>query len=157
LPRDAAGYPDAEFVAYFVFYGTCQKRFLGDEDVADRPIRLFHGAADDWLPVEPCRRYVARLQKAGKDVTLTEYPGALHAFDAHLSSSTSVGSGGTEGAELRLGGAKSGRVVNARTGQPFSMNDPCIERGATVGYDPEAHQKALKAVKEMLSAAFKLN
>jgi predicted esterase len=28
---------DAEFAAYFAFYGTCQKRFLGDEDVADRP------------------------------------------------------------------------------------------------------------------------
>jgi hypothetical protein len=37
------------------------------------------------------------------------------------------------------------------------MNDPRIERGATVGYDPEAHQKAQRAVKEVLSAVFKLN
>jgi dienelactone hydrolase len=148
---------DAEFAAYFAFYGTCQKRFLGDEDVADRPIRLFHGAADDWLPVEPCRRYVARLRKAGKDVALTEYPGALHAFDAHYLPPRLAVPGVQRGPSCDVEERSPGRLVNVRTGQPFSLDDPCIERGATVGYDPEAHQKALKAVKEMLSAVFKLN
>jgi dienelactone hydrolase len=147
---------DAEFAAYFAFYGTCQKRFLGDEDVADRPIRLFHGTADDWLPVEPCRRYVARLQKVGKDVTLTEYLGALHAFDAHYLPPRLSVPAVQRGPSCDLEERSPGRVVNVRTGQPFSMNDPCIERGATVGYDPAAHQKALKAVKESLRAIFKL-
>jgi dienelactone hydrolase len=155
--RRLYGPSDAEFAAYFTFYGTCQKRFLEDEDVADRPIRLFHGTADDWLPIEPCRRYVARLQKAGKDVTLTEYPGALHAFDAHyLPPRLSVPAVQT-GPTCDLAERSPGQMMNVRTGQPFSIKDPCIERGATVGYDPGAHQKALKAVTEILSAVFKLN
>jgi len=145
----------AEFAAYFTFYGTCQKRFIGDEDVADRPIRLFHGAADDWLPVEPCRRYVARLQKAGKDVTLTEYPGALHAFDAHYLPPRLSVPAVQRGPSCEVEERSPGQLVNVRTGQPFSLDDPCIERGATVGYDPDAHQKALKAVKEALTTLFK--
>jgi hypothetical protein len=36
--------------------------------------RFQRGAADDWLPMEACCYYVARLRRAGKDATLTEYP-----------------------------------------------------------------------------------
>src|ERR1700693_1696456 len=51
------------------------------EKVGTRPIRLYQGVADDWVPVGPCRDYVARLKKAGADISLVEYPGAYHAFD----------------------------------------------------------------------------
>jgi dienelactone hydrolase len=49
--------------------------------VSTKPIRLYHGSADDWMPVGPCRDYVARLRKAGAIVNLVEYPGANHVFD----------------------------------------------------------------------------
>ena len=52
-----------------------------DEKVSAKPIRLYHGIADDWVPVGPCRDYVARLKKAGANIDLVEYPGATHAFD----------------------------------------------------------------------------
>ena len=32
-------------------------------------------------PVAPCKAYVKRLKAKGKDVQLTEYPGAGHVFD----------------------------------------------------------------------------
>jgi dienelactone hydrolase len=70
-----------EFAAYIPFYAPCYTTFIGDDDVSDKPIRLFHGVADDYVPVGPCRSYVQRLRKAGKDVQLTEYPGADHLFD----------------------------------------------------------------------------
>ena len=44
--------------------------FIGDDDVADSPIRIFHGAADDYVPVAPCRAYVERLRQHGKDAAL---------------------------------------------------------------------------------------
>jgi len=53
---------------------------LGREDF--EPIRLFHGDADDWVAIGPCRAYVQRLKAAGADATLTEFPDAVHAYDA---------------------------------------------------------------------------
>jgi dienelactone hydrolase len=70
----------ATFAAYLPFYPPCYTSYIDDENVSDKPIRIFHGAADDYVPVSPCRAYVERLRKAGKDVTLTEYPDAQHAL-----------------------------------------------------------------------------
>jgi dienelactone hydrolase len=56
------------FAAYLPFYARCETRYIEGEQVSDRPIRIFHGAADDYVPVEPCRAYVERLRRAGKDV-----------------------------------------------------------------------------------------
>ncbi|MCA3017842.1 MAG: DUF1109 family protein [Rhodocyclaceae bacterium] len=44
-------------------------------------VRIFHGLADDYVPAAECRAYVVRPRKAGKDITLTEYPGAYHVLD----------------------------------------------------------------------------
>jgi Dienelactone hydrolase family len=71
----------ATYAAYVPFYAPCFTTYIGDEDVSDKPIRLYHGTADNYVPVAPCRTYVERLCKAGRDVTLTEYPDAHHAFD----------------------------------------------------------------------------
>jgi dipeptidyl aminopeptidase/acylaminoacyl peptidase len=70
-----------EFAAYIAFYAPCYITFIGDEDVSDNPIRLFHGAADNYVPVAPCRSYVQRLLRAGKNVELMEYPNVRHLFD----------------------------------------------------------------------------
>src|SRR5713101_4295808 len=78
------GPASVEFAAYVPVYAPCNTRYIDDEQVSDRPIRLLHGTADDWVPVAPCRQYVERLRRAGKDVKLFEYPDASHAFDVHL-------------------------------------------------------------------------
>ena len=57
-----------EFAAYLIFYPLCNTTFRDDEDVADKPIRVFHGSADDYAPVAPCRAYVERLKAKGKNV-----------------------------------------------------------------------------------------
>ena len=46
--------------------------------------------------------------------------------------------------------------MNEKTGAPFTFADPCIERGAHIGYNAAAHQATVKAVKEFLAATFKL-
>jgi dienelactone hydrolase len=39
----------ATFAAYVPFYAPCFTTYIGDEDVSEKPIRLFHGADDDRL------------------------------------------------------------------------------------------------------------
>jgi hypothetical protein len=50
-----------------------------------------------------------------------------------------------------------GIVVNSQTKQRFTYNDPCVERGATVAYDEQAHKSSLQAVEEILRDNLKLN
>jgi len=47
-------------------------------------------------------------------------------------------------------------LINKETKQPFSYNDPCVARGATVAGNSQAYGEALKAVKECLAVTFKL-
>jgi dienelactone hydrolase len=75
------GSAGARFALHIPFYAPCYYTFVGDEAVTDRPIRLFHGAADDLAPIQLCRAYVERLRHAGADAQITEYAGAYHAFD----------------------------------------------------------------------------
>lgn len=71
-----------QFAAYLAFYpSACYVQLFEEEQVSGGPIRIFIGSADDATPVEPCRRYVDRMRRAGRDVVLIEYPGAPHSFD----------------------------------------------------------------------------
>ena len=76
------GTPGLEFAAYVPFYPACNITFDHDEKINDKPIRIFYGELDEWSSPIPCEKYVNRLRKAGKDITITIYPGAHHNFDA---------------------------------------------------------------------------
>jgi len=76
--------PEVAFAAYIPLYASCNPTLIGDTDVSGVPIRMFHGAADDYVPVAPCRAYVERLRAVGKDVQLTEFADAHHAYDNPL-------------------------------------------------------------------------
>jgi dienelactone hydrolase len=141
-----------DFAAYIPFYASCGTTFVSDDEVSPNPIRMFHGAADNYVPVAPCRGFVERLKAKGANVTLTEYPGAHHVFDgrAFKTPVTAAKSQSTRGCELAE--AKGGVVVNVKTRQPFSYADPCVQLGPTIAYDEKAHAESLKAVKEFVSA-----
>ena len=151
------GSPGVEFAAYLPFYAPCNTTYLEDEALSDKPIRLFHGTADDWVPVAPCRQYVERLRRVGKDVKLFEYPDTYHAFDAYLLKAPLKIPQAQTGRRCFLQERAGGQIVNAQTGQAFTLDDPCIERGATVAYNAQAYSAALKDVKDFLTSAFKLN
>ena len=144
------------FAAYAPFYAPCFTTYIGDEDVSDRPIRLFHGTADKYVPVAPCRTYVERLRNAGKDVILTEYPDAHHAFDNSLLK-VAVAPQSQTTHRCTMKEEPEGAIINAATKQPFTMEDPCVERGPTLGYNGETTAAATQAVKEFLWVTHKLN
>jgi dienelactone hydrolase len=147
-----------EFAAYIPFYPDCMTTYQSDTEVADRPIRIFHGTPDDYNPVATCKAYVERLRSAGRDVQLTEYPNAPHAFDNPLGSLTpSVVKNAQTVRRCTIREEATGQLINAATGQPFTYKDLCVEHNPHVGYDPAATQAARQSVKDLLKTVFKLN
>jgi dienelactone hydrolase len=150
------GPPNIEFAAYIPFYARCDTPYLEDENVSDHPIRFFHGAADDYVPVAPTRLFVERLKRAGKDVQLVVYEGARHSFDNPLNPAVLSFPEAMLSNNCRRAEKEPGNVVNLDTGKPFTWNDACVTRGATVGYSPGAREESVKAVKDFLRAQFNL-
>ena len=139
----------ATFAGYLPFYPPCFTSYIDDENVSDKPIRIFHGSADDYVPVAPCRAYVERLRKAGKDVTLTEYPDAHHAFDNPVfKEGPQLASQSQTTRRCAMKEEPAGTIINAVTKQPFTMEDACVERGPHLGYNAAATAAATQAVKE---------
>jgi len=145
------------FAAYLVFYTPCNTRYLDDEAVSNKPIRLFHGTADDYTPVAPCRTYVERLRKAGRDVQLTEYPDAQHVFDNPLLKEAPVAFPTWQTTRrCTLEEVSPGRIINAETKEPFTYADPCVELGPHIAYNSAALNAATQAVKDFLRTTFGL-
>jgi dienelactone hydrolase len=148
-----------QFAAHIGLYTPCYTRYREDDKVTGKPIRLFHGVADDYVPVGPCRSYVSRLQASGVDATLTEYPGAHHTYDniARRNEAKPFNLADAQTARnCQLAEGDHGLVVNSKTNAAFTMNDPCVERGAHVAYDEAATVATVKAVKEFLTKVFNL-
>jgi len=148
----------ARFAAHIGLYTPCNVTYHDDDKVTGAPIRLFHGTADDWVAIGPCRAYIDRLKKSGADATLTEYPGAQHGYDifflgtkpeAHPEAMTTRNCQAEEG--------EHGLIVNSKTGKPYDVNDPCVERGPHLGYNEAATAATVKAVKEFLITRLRPN
>ena len=149
---------NAEFSAYIPFYAPCGTPLIDDEQVSDRPIRLFHGLADDFVPAAPCQQYVERLRRAGKDVQITIYDGARHLFDYPPALLVPVkNKPDTETPfHCRRAERPEGVIMNLDTGKPWSWSDACVTRGVTIGADPHAREQSIKAVNEFLTNTWKL-
>ena len=145
------------FVAHVGLYTPCNMQFHDDEKLTGAPIRLFHGTPDDWVPVAPCREYVARLKKDGADISLTEYPGAYHAYDSPAYPSPAIFRPEAQTSRnCRMRESDKGQMLSASSGAVFTYADPCIEHGAHFGYNQAAHEATLVAVRAFLKSVFKL-
>lgn len=146
-----------EFAAYIPFYPDCATTFVSDTDVADRPIRVFGGTSDDYNPIALCKAYVERLKAAGRDVQLTEYPNASHAFDNPLGPvPAALVANGQTVRHCTIREEPAGLLINTSTMQPFTYKDPCVELNPHVGHDAAATAAAKTSVKEFLKTVFKL-
>jgi dienelactone hydrolase len=145
-----------EFAAYIPFYPDCATTYISDTDVADRPIRIFGGTPDDYNPIVRCKAYVEGLKAAGRDVQVTEYPNAPHAFDIPLLPPTLVVTGAQTVRQCVIREEPGGLLIDASTKEPFTYKDPCVELNPHVGFDPAATEAAKTAVRQFLKTVFKL-
>jgi len=143
----------ARFSQHIAFYPPCFFTYIGDEAMTDRPIRLFQGTADDLAPLERCRAYVDRLRRAGADAQLTGYAGAHHQFDRPSDAPARRYPREQNASRCFWEERPEGQLVNRDSGQPFSLDDPCVFRGGTFGPDPAAYRAALDAVKALVGTA----
>jgi dienelactone hydrolase len=150
--------PRATFAAHIALYASCNPTLIDDTDVSAVPIRLYHGTADDYVPVAPCRAYVERLRAAGRDAELTEYPDAHHVYDNPLAPNPpAVAKASQSVRACTLKEEPLGTIVNAATGEPFSYRDPCIQTGPHLGYNEAAATATRASVKDLLRTVFKLD
>lgn len=148
--------PDSlEFAAYIAFYPDCSTTYKDDAEVADRPIRIFHGTADNWVPIVPCRAYVERLKAKGRDVQLTEYEGASHVFDWQALKTPLKLDKAQTVRQCQLAEAENGVIINVKTKEPFTYADPCVQYGVTLAFDEKAFTDVRKAVKDLITATLK--
>jgi dienelactone hydrolase len=145
-----------EFAAYIPFYPDCATTFVSDTDVVDRPIRIFGGTRDDYNPIALCKAFVERLKAAGRDVQLTEYPDAPHAFDNPLGPvPPAIAANSQTVRHCVIREEPAGLLINASTRQPFTYKDPCVELNPHVGHDAAATEAAKTSIKDFLKTVFK--
>jgi dienelactone hydrolase len=145
-----------EFAAYLAFYPACNTQYRDDENTVNRPIRIFHGSADNYVPVAPCRDYVNRLKKSGKDVVLHEYAGAHHVFDYKKLVKPIVMAKAQTTRSCTMEENKDGVIVNSKTRQPFTYQDPCVEHGPTIAFNEHAYSKSKQDLHRFISSIFQL-
>jgi dienelactone hydrolase len=146
-----------QFAAYIPFYPDCMTTFLSDTEVVDRPIRIFGGTKDDYNPISVCKVYAERLQAAGRDVEVTEYPNASHSFDNPLGAQPAKVQPAFESVrDCKIQEVADGVLLNTETKQPFNYTDACVVHGPHTGYDPVATQEAKQSVNELLKKVFQL-
>jgi dienelactone hydrolase len=147
------GAPD--FAAYLPVYPAgCFIRLQDEASLVGGPVRIFAGGADDWTPAAPCREWAARVSAAGRAASFVEYEGAPHAFDNPRAGPTRrlphvLSAAGCVGIQQR-----DGRVLDP-DGRPLGIDSPCLGRGASIGYDPQAHRRLIADAKAFLDAALR--
>ena len=157
-----------EFAAYISFYPACNIRFDQDEDVSDKPIRIFYGARDEWSSASVCKEYIGLLSAAGSDVEITVYDNAHHGFDSSPEQGTpSVVSGHFHVNCRFTENSKWGEVV--QDGYPenwphksddgwFLVYDPsCFTRKARIKSNKVAANQSIQAVREFFAETFSID
>lgn len=144
-----------EFAGYIAFYPSCITRYKEDQEIVDKPVRIFHGAADNYNPVAACRLYANILQNNGKNVKLHVYENAHHVFDYKKLLKPVVLKKAQTTRSCKLEEVENGTIINVQTGDRFTYGDPCVELGPTIQFNAEAYENAKNEISEFVSLLFK--
>ena len=88
---------------------------------------------------------------------LTEFPDAYHSYDNPLGNKTPTISKGAQSLRAcKLKEEPLGTLINAESGERFTLTDPCVQADAHTGYNEPAANATRKAVKEFVRTVFEL-
>jgi dienelactone hydrolase len=143
--------------AYIALYPPCITTYIGDTDVSDHPIRIFHGILDDYVEIGPCRGYFARLEASARNIQMTEFPDTWHAYDSPLLPPTPTIARNAQTTHCVLKEEPVGTIINLATQRPFTNADACVGRNPHVAYSVSSTHATEGAVKTLLMTVFKLD
>lgn len=126
------------FRAFLAFYPGCFIRYPELMQLSG-PLRIHHGELDDWWPAAPCVRLVADQKARGQDAEITTYAGAHHAFD-------NVGRAITRRPDVYSAVGCLIELPSFGATFPESELARCRQKGATVGWNPDATEAARQHV-----------
>ena len=145
-----------QFAAHLAFYPvSCYIQLADETAVTGQPMRIFHGSKDNWTPIGQCQAYIDRLQQAGVDIALYEYPDAYHSFDnPHLPLTLEQPSALTPRNCNFI--EQDGQIIDPETGQEPTVASACVRKGVVVGHHAVAERQAVADVGAFLSEVFGL-
>ena len=156
--HDAFAPEGAGFAAFIASYPNCVSKYRDDGVTTGKPVRILHGAEDDYNPLAPCKALVERAKAAGADIELTEYPGGEHGFDlAFLSGRGTIDCKSCQTSRAcKLEENAEGVLMNLETSKPFAYDDACVQKGTTIAYHPTEGPKARAQAASILNEVFGL-
>ena len=143
------------FAAYLAFYPTgCHVKLIDEDRVANVPIRIFHGAADDATIIGRCREYVARLRNAGNSRLIR-----IHWREAWFDNAN-IANRQTPTGFLNYNNCtfleQDDKIIDVMTGGLAGTGSPCVVSEGSYGYNPAAREQATVDVQKFLRSLFKL-
>jgi dienelactone hydrolase len=152
---------DLRFAVHVAFYPPCNTLFVADR-ITGAPVRFMLGASDDYTPAVACPRYVDWFRSKGARADSILYADAHHAFDgnARVQFINSLQTGRNCDASYSV---DTGEMKRLDTGETLRGPEAvgayfrgCSSRGATVGGNYQATQKAAADLATYLKEVFKL-
>ena len=158
LPIKNAITKKVSFASHLPIYPPC---FVDPEntDFTDAPIHILIGENDNWTPAKPCTEFVKKINKKG-NVGLTIYPNAHHSFDSKSKLTQNEKGYSFKDCLFKL--TEDGDVLMSYLSLPMSSTFMqkigflfCVERGVTLGGNPQAREMAFKFAKNFMQKTLK--
>ena len=158
LPIKNAISKEVSFASHLPIYPPC---FVDPEntDFTEAPIHILIGEIDNWTPAKPCTEFVKKINKKG-NVGLTIYPNAHHSFDSKSELTQNEKGYSFKDCMFKL--SDDGDVLMNYLSLP--MSSPfmqkigflfCVERGVTLGGNPQAGEMDFKFAKDFMKKTLK--
>ncbi|HYC63972.1 MAG TPA: dienelactone hydrolase family protein [Reyranellaceae bacterium] len=143
---------DLRFALHIALYPSCSVPYRSRE-VTKAPMLFLLGGADDYTPAAHCARYAEFFRSNGAPVTSLTLPGAHHGFDlpGRPQPLARVQTARNCGLDIELDPVMGRRWDGTEVADIPAYLRECMRRGATMGGNLEARDKAIEAVKDAVT------